>query len=80
MLPKDTILELQVRPYSHLFNGQSKCSNQGPVLISRVQPFGQQGLQWLCLDKGQLILKASFKVEKNQQKYFGISALASKSP
>ena len=62
MLPKDTILELQVRPYSRLFNGQSKCSNQGPVLISRVQPFGQQGLQWLCLVKGQLISKASFKV------------------
>ena len=46
MLPKDTILELQVRSYSHLFNGQSKCSNQGPVPISLVQPFGQQGLQW----------------------------------
>ena len=50
MLPKDTILELlQVRPYFHLFNGQSKCSNQGPVPISLVQPFGQQGLQWPCL-------------------------------
>ena len=31
MLPKDTILELQVRPYTHLLNGQSKCSNQGPA-------------------------------------------------
>ena len=62
MLPKDTILEVQVRPYSHLFNWKSKCSNQGPVPISLIQPFGQQGLQWLCLVNDQLILKASFKV------------------